>query len=141
MTSEFDLEKMKFLGIGSAIGAAVSMACAPAVSHRDAVARLAVCLGTAFVLAPLLTRLVIKWFGLPEEATAEVAILVAWFVSLVSWWVIFAFLKIVQTRSEGFVQEGLAFLLPKRLGDSLQPPKKRRERPSEPKEKDSHDDQ
>ena len=117
-----DVEKLKWLAIGSAVGAVMSMACAPAINHRDATARLCVCFGTAIMVAPLLTRMLMRWVSLPVDATAEVAILTAGGVSLASWWVIFALVKILQTRSDGIVEEGLAFLLPKRFEKSLRKP-------------------
>lgn len=100
--------------LGSAIGSAISLAFAPALSHRDACVRLGICFASTACCAPATTRGVVRWLSVSEPSIPDVTLAVAFLCGLVSWWVLAAVVKLAQTRSEAFVEQGLAALLPKR---------------------------
>lgn len=117
--------------IGSAVGSGVSIGITPAKSHRDACVRLSICFFSTSCCAPTATRFIVRWVGASPESIPDITLTTSFICGLVSWWLLAALVKVAQTRSEAFVLDGLAALLPRRR-------ETRDERP-EPEERDSGD--
>lgn len=100
--------------LGSAIGSAISLAFTPAMNHRDACVRLGVCFASTACCAPATTRGVVRWLAVTEPSIPDVTLAVAFLCGLVSWWAVAAVVRIAQSRSEDFVEQGLAALLPRK---------------------------
>lgn len=100
--------------IGSAVGSTVSIGFAPAKSHRDACVRLSICFSSTSCCAPAATLAIVRWVGASPESIPDITLTTSFVCGLVSWWLLAALVKVAQTRSEAFVIDGLAALLPRR---------------------------